>query len=402
MKLFSEDETKKNILALSWRDIKAPKAGGAEVLSHSIFRRMFLDGYEVVHLSPMFENASNEENIDGIKYIRRGNSITVLWYAFIYYICNEKKIDYVIDQCNTHRFFTPLYVRKQKEVLFIHQLTREIWDINAKFPISWLGKHLETSWLRMYRKGKVLTVSNSTKRDLIDIGFLERNIYIMPNGIDRAIYRYQQQIYSKEESPTFIFVGRYVAYKGINICIEAFAIVKKHIPDAKLWLVGKEDKEYVAQNLVPLCSQNRLKLEYRNEECPEAEEGDIIIWGFVSEEKKYELMKKSTLLLFPSIREGWGIIITEAALLGTPSLVCDAPGMRDAVDYGKAGFICKERNACEFAEEMQNIVSNKKKYEKMQNAALEFSKKYVWDENAQSNELKHMEDELFMHRNDIE
>ena len=90
---------------------------------------------------------------------------------FLYYKKNRKNIDFVVDQCNTHRFFTPFWVKRKKENFYIHQLTREIWDINLNPPISTIGKLMETPLLWIYRKDYTITVSNSTKKDLLEIGF---------------------------------------------------------------------------------------------------------------------------------------------------------------------------------------------------------------------------------------
>ena len=46
-------------------------------------------------------------------------------------------------------------------------------------------------------------------------------------------------------------------------------------------------------------------------------------------------------MLFLSVREGWGIPITEAGVVGTPSIVFDSTGIRDAIDNGKAGYLCE-------------------------------------------------------------
>lgn len=399
---------KKTILALSWRDIKAPKKGGAEVLSHALLAHLASDNYEVMHLSPMFRGASHSEFIDGVHYVRKGNIFTVVFYSFVYYIRNCKSINYVIDECNTHRFFTPFYVNKEKRVLFIHQLTREIWFINCKFPFNYIGYALETPMLRIYRKNKVITVSDSTRNDLVDIGFSSNNIYILPNGINTEIRNFEIKKIAKESVPTFIYVGRYASYKGIDICLESFVKVKNRNDNVKLWLVGKIDNEYLQKNIFDIISGKRISV-YITEEKEEYQNffadgsvvrgditnADIVIWGYVSEEKKYELMKRANVLLFPSVREGWGIIVTEAAILGTPSLVTDAPGSRDAVDKGNAGYICYKRDSDSFAEEMAYIVDDKKVYAEVTKKAYDYSVKHIWDSASQHKAIENLENNVF-------
>ena len=400
------DKEKINILALSWRDIKAPKMGGAEVLSHAMISKLDNTIYNVVHYSPVYKGSLTIENIDGVHYIRKGNLCTVIFHAFVYYLFNHRYISYVIDECNTHRFFTPFYVSRKKRVLFIHQLTREIWDINAKFPLNVIGKKMETPMLRIYRKGKVITVSQSTKNELIELGFDKNKIFIMPNGINIKIKEIMGCNISKENDPTFIYVGRYALYKGIEVCIKAFASIKKKFPKAKLWLVGKENSEFLNSNIAPVLVKEELKIHFCNgtpscfiskEMCEEdLVKSDVIVWGFVSEKKKYELMKKAHLLLFPSVREGWGIIVTEAGILGTPSLVSNVPGARDAVNYGQAGFLCPNRNPDEFGKYMINIISDKNVYDEMVKNAYAYSITHLWDSKEQNSAIKKLEQNVFI------
>lgn len=74
--------TKKTILSLSWRDIKSPTAGGAEVHTHELLSGVDMNCYRVIHLAAQYENLTDDEVIDGVNYIRKGNVFSVIWYAF--------------------------------------------------------------------------------------------------------------------------------------------------------------------------------------------------------------------------------------------------------------------------------------------------------------------------------
>ena len=107
------------IMALSWRDIKSPTAGGAEVHTHEMLRRIDRSSYRVIHIAARYGREKESEMIDGVQYIRKGNPVSVIWYAFFYYQRNRKNIDFVIDQCNTHRFFpTKTGTKKHTQVPF--------------------------------------------------------------------------------------------------------------------------------------------------------------------------------------------------------------------------------------------------------------------------------------------
>ena len=365
---------KKRILFLSWRDIKAPRAGGAEVHTHELMKVIDKEKYDIISFTPRYEGLKKEEIIDGIKYIRKGNVVTVIFWSFLYYFRYRKDIGYVVEQCNTHRFFTRFWVADNKRVFYIHQLTREIWDVNLSFPLNYIGKRLETWALKLQKKDYVFTVSESTKRDLIDVGFDPKRVFIIPNALDEKFLGKAIENDINEKFHNFVYVGRYSRYKGIDVSIEALGIVRNKYSDARLRIVGKIDETVVRDLIKPLSEKYGLRygMDVGN---------DIILCGFVSEESKYQIIKDSLALLFPSIREGWGIIVTEAGAVGTPSIVFDSPGCRDAVDYGRAGFMCDENTAESLAQYMIKCIEDKSEYLIKRMAAYEFAQKFSWKNN---------------------
>lgn len=373
------------ILALSWRDLKSPKAGGAEVHTHEMLKRADKSKYDIYHFSVKNPNVPDYEDIDGVHYMRAGNVISVIFKARKYYRKHRNEIDFVIDQCNTHRFFTPFWVEQKKRIFYIHQLTKEIWNYSAKFPLSTIGKLTEEWMLRLNRKDAVITVSESTRQELIDRGYSPEKIKIIHNGVSFTPWD-ESEWFKKEANPTFIYAGRYSPYKGIDVAIQSFSELKKKYPNAKLWILGKKNQEYVDKNILPICDENNLtwfdvvKDEAGKEIDPTVSDGDIISWGYVSEEKKLELLSRATALLFPSIREGWGIPITEAGCVGTPSIVFDSSGIREAVDYDRAGFLCKENSPKGLLKQMELSISNTSIYDKKRQSAYKFSSQFLWDE----------------------
>ena len=367
-----KDSNKITILALSWRDIKSPSSGGAEVHTHEMLSRVDNNKFRILHFSPLYQNMKLYECIDGVHYVRKGNVLSVILFAWLFYIKNRKKIDFVIDQCNTHRFFTPFWVNRKKRVFYIHQLTREIWDINLKFPLSKIGRCMETPLLKIYKNDFAITVSESTRKDLVAVGFDESKIFIVPNGVNFVPWK-PEEFLEKEKIPTFIYVGRYASYKGIDDAIDALGKLKETGCSAKLWILGKRNETYIDNNLQPISEKYGLSWGDKNKD------GDIITWGFVSEQEKLELISRATAVVFPSIREGWGIPITEAGNVGTPSIVYDSPGIRDAVDFGKAGYLCKSNDSNGLLEQMFLAVNDKLVYNNKISAAYCFSKQFQWN-----------------------
>ena len=223
------------ILILNRRDIANPAGGGAEIYTHEIARGLKEKfGCEVTVFTSRFKGGSEDEIIDGVHYIRRGNEVAVHLLGFLYAVDNRKKFDRIIDEFNGIGFFTFLL---PNSILLIHQLYREFWTTELGF----LGKLpflLEPLILKSYRHKKAITVSDSTKQDLDRLGF--RDVSIVMNAVrhvpvDAAV--------TKNNEPTLIFLGRLKSTKRPGDAIEIFRKVKQRIPAAILWIVGRGPEE---------------------------------------------------------------------------------------------------------------------------------------------------------------
>ncbi|MFS8213467.1 glycosyltransferase family 4 protein [Paenibacillus sp. S29] len=379
MNTIHEQDGKTVVLLLSWRDIRSPKSGGAEIFTHEMLKRSQQGRFQFIHFSPQFEGMSEHEVIDGITYIRKGNIYSVIYYAMRYYRRHRRKIDYVINQANTHQFFTRFWVEASKRIFFIHQLTREIWFENAKFPLNVIGFHMEPLMLKLARKDRTLTVSPSTRYDLLKLGFHPDRVHLLPEGIEFDHWP-REQFLTKESNPTFMYAGRFVKYKGIDLVVEAFGQLKEKFPQAMLWIAGKTDKTYVAEQLLPI--MKRYGLTYGEPDEQGQSQADITFYGFVSAEHKLELMSRAHALVFPSLREGWGLTITEAAAVGTPSIVSNSPGLVDATDFGKSGYLCFHGDIRGLSEQMERAAKGGEDYMAIRERAYQYALRFHFDHTA--------------------
>lgn len=366
-----EMSSKKKILILNWRDIKNPNGGGAEILTHEIAKRWVKIGYEVIQISSLFKNAKKEEFIDGVKILRMGDPdmrnffTSVHFKAVVYYLINLRgNVDLVIDEIHGMPFFTPLFIREKKIVL-ICEVAGDLWyETFGKF-FGTLGRFAEIVCFRfLYRNMEFITISNSTKKQLISERIKKEKIHVIPMGISAPK---KIKTIRKEIHPTIIFVGRLAKTKGIEDAIFATEKINEKISDIKFWIVGKGDKKY-QDSLKKLVKENKL-------------ERQIKFLGFVEEKEKFNLMSRAHILVAPSIKEGWGLIVPEAGYVGTPAIVYDVPGLRDIVINGVNG-IKVSNNPDLIADAAINLFKNKKLYKKIQNGAVKSSRKYTWDDSA--------------------
>ncbi len=355
------------ILILNWRDLKNPEAGGAEIVTHQIAKRLVLWGNRVTLFCAQFPGGKNREKIDGIEVFRKGRQFTVHWHAYRYYKKYfQGKFDLVIDEINTIPFFTTRYV-KEKKVAFIHQLAREVWWYEAPFPISLLGYLLEPLYLKFYKKVSIITVSNSTKKDLIKLGFKEENINIIPEGLDFKPINSLEEI-KKEKSPLLLYFGSVRPMKRVDQVVKSIIFIKKEIPNIQLYIAGGGDDKYI-KKIKKIVSDNNLV-------------DNVKFLGRVEENQKRKIMSRSHLILVTSIREGWGLVIIEASACGTPAVVYNAPGLVDAVKDGETGIVCKKNTPFNLAENVIKLLKNKDLYKKTQKNTWEWSKEFNWEKPA--------------------
>ncbi len=308
------------ILILNWRDSRHPHAGGAEFHTHELARRLVQDGNEVEWFTASFPGASREEMIDGIRIVREGRQWTVHLRAFQHYRRRLRgQFDAVIDQINTIPFFTPLWAGIPVFVM-IWQLAREVWWYESRFPLNAIGYALEPIYLRAYCQTPTFTFSASTEADLRGLGF-RNEITVLPVGIEPV----ESLDSAKTTEPSFIYVGRLAPSKRVHEILEAFALFHQATGRGRLSLIGSGSQRYV-QRLVRLAAD--LGVSTCVEHC-----------GWLHGQAKHWRMSEAHALLMASVREGWGLVVSEANACGTPAIVYDVPGLRDSVRHESTGLV---------------------------------------------------------------
>jgi glycosyltransferase involved in cell wall biosynthesis len=301
---------------LSWRSPGHPQGGGAENLTHETLRRAVERGHDVTWFSAMWPGAAPVEDVDGIRVLRRGRQWTVHLQAWRWLRRRRDDYDIIVDQVNTIPFFTPLYVCKGQRRLYIFQTARESWwrQTRGVFRlVAPIGYVLEPWYLRLYRSTPAITISGSTRDELMALGLSRDAIEIIPMA---NTFPAVEQLGEKEKPFRVIVVGRLEPAKHAEQSIEAFAALQREIPGARLDIVGSGQPAYQQQLAAQVA---RLGLQH------------VTFHGRVSEDDKHALMAAAHVHAFASHREGWGLTVTEAAALGTPSVGYDVPGVRDSI-----------------------------------------------------------------------
>lgn len=351
------------ILIFNWRDIKNPDAGGAEVHLQETFKRIVKKGHEVVLISSKFDGCENTEVIDGINVIRIGNKFNFNFMVPFYYLTKLKndRFDIVIDDISKIPLCTPLYIRKPLIAIIHHVHGRTLFK-ELPFAMAayvWLSERL---LIPIYKRKKIIAVSDSTKDEISRMGIPKENITVIHNGN----HNYPSVKIEKSKTSLIVYVGRIRAYKQLDHLVRAFKIVRNKIEDSKLIIAGKGDKSILKDMAISL-----------------GLESSVAFYDNISENKKMELLSKAWVFVIPSMKEGWGITVIEANSCGTPVVGYDVEGLKDSIKNNETGLLVRSGNIEELATSIIRIIENKDFREQLNKNVIKWSERFDWNKSAE-------------------
>ena len=352
------------ILVINWQDIRNPLGGGAEVHLHQVFARIAAMGHEVTVLCSMFPGASAEETIDGLEVVRRGARGVFNFVAPGGYrrLRRHRAFDVVVDDMNKIPFLAQRYAREPVcgivHHLFGSSVFREANPVTAAYVSG-----MEWRALKRYRRDAVpfIAVSPSTMSDMMRRGYPQSLLTLVSLAVDHQRFRVSSG--AKHPTPLIGYVGRIKRYKSIDHIVDALPPVLQSIPNAKLVIVGEGDDRPRLERIVDAKGLHE----------------SVEFTGFVDEERKVQLLQSMWMLVMPSSKEGWGLTVTEANACGTPAVVSDVPGLRDAVVDKETGMLFPYGDRTALAARIIKLLESAELREAMGKRAERFSQQFSWD-----------------------
>ncbi len=173
------------------------------------------------------------------------------------------------------------------------------------------------------------------------LGFDDEQIMLGYYSADVAYHNALYEKFAAEKRKryphSFLFVGRYVEEKGIDLLVDSFKKLKKETNcDWKLYC----------------CGTGPLVGEYQSE-------GDIYHLGFVQPHEMESVVEKAGVFVLPSRFEPWGLVVHEFAAAGLPMIVSSAAGSSDIFVGDDNGWVVKPNSALELYEAMLQATQRK-------------------------------------------
>lgn len=167
----------------------------------------------------------------------------------------------------------------------------------------------------------IIVVSESMVKDLekhFDIG---KKAVVIPNGVVLSLYKGIKN-QDGQKLQNLIFIGRLHRSKNIPVLLKAMKELESKLPKLKLTIVGSGSEEGYLRSLA-----GKMGLRDR-----------VVFAGEVERSKIPQLLSKSSVLVLPSEREGFGMALIEAMAAGLPVIGSDTGGISNIIKEGHTGF----------------------------------------------------------------
>jgi glycosyltransferase involved in cell wall biosynthesis len=350
------------ILVVNWLDRENPQAGGAEIHLHETFGRLARRGHDVTALVSGWRGCAPAVTLDHIHVRRAGTRYTFSLAAPAHYRRHlaTRGFDVVVEDLNKVPLFTPLWVEAPVVLLAHHLFGRSAFEAE-RAPLAALTMLLERPVPRAFVGVPTIAVSESTKDDLVQRGLSSDQIEVIRNGID--VDHYTPGDVPRYERPTLLYLGRLKRYKHIDLGLEAAARLVAEGIDLELVIVGDGEESAALQ-----AKARALGIE-----------GRAHFLGFIDEERKLEVLRRSWVHVLTSPKEGWGISNLEAAACGTPSVASDSPGLRESVVDGATGLLVPHGDVPALTEALRRLLRDPDLHTRMSRQARAFARRFSWD-----------------------
>lgn len=313
---------RRRIAFLVWRDTTHPEGGGSELFVERVAEHLVQSGWDVTICAAAYGGAPRDELRNGVHLRRRGGRLTVYLHGLLYLLGRAgRQTDVVVDVQNGLPFFSPI-VRRRGIVTLVHHVHREQWQIIYPGIAGHIGWWLESKVApRLYRGRPYVTVSDASRRDLVGLGIDDERISVVYNGIDAPHPELRQP---RAGVPTICVLGRLVPHKQVEHALQIAVTARAAHPDLRVEIVGDGWWHDVLAEQVRTLGLTDL----------------VTMHGAVSDAGRDAILDRSWVLVVPSVKEGWGIAIMEAAARGVPATAySSAGGVRESIVDGETGWL---------------------------------------------------------------
>jgi glycosyltransferase involved in cell wall biosynthesis len=350
---------------LAWRDLDDDEAGGSEVHAHSIAAIWAQSGLQVTMRTSFAVGQPTSAVRDGYTVSRKAGRYGVFPRSALAEVTGRLgPCDALVEIWNGMPFMSPLWWRKPR-VIWLHHVHGPMWGMTLPGPVAKAGVLLEERIApKFYRHQPIVTLSPSSYDELVDdLGFDPERVSVIPPGLNPFFTPGGE----RSATPLAVAVGRLVPVKDFPRLVRVMAGVRERVPEAQLVIVGEGyERDTILDTIDAVGGRDWVRLA-----------------GRVTDEELRELYRSAWLATSVSVREGWGMTLTEAAACGTPTVATDISGHADAVARDRSGLLRSTDD--ELVEAITQVMTDDELRSRLQAGALARADELTWERTAQAN-----------------
>lgn len=204
-------------------------------------------------------------------------------------------------------------------------------------------------WWLVYEAWRIIVCSKHMRKEIEGLFNAPRDkIAVLPNGVnavkfeDLKIDTGFKNRFALDHEKIVLFVGRLVQEKGVQVLIDSIPDIIRACPDAKIVVAGKGPMEG--------------ELRYRAQGTGFGEK--IMFAGYVDDDTRNKLYAISSVAVFPSLYEPFGIVALEAMAADTPVVAADTGGLSEIITHGENGLKAYPGNANSLANNIVRLLTD--------------------------------------------
>lgn len=350
---------------LAWRDLDDDEAGGSEVHAHNIASIWAQSGLQVTMRTSAAAGQPPERDREGYRATRYGSRYSVFPRSAVAELTGRMgRCDGLVEIWNGMPFMSPVW-RRGPRMVWLHHVHGPMWGMTLPGPVAKFGELLEARLAPpFYRRQPMVTLSPSSKAEMVDdLGFDPERVTVVPPGVDPFFTPGGE----RSPVPLAVAVGRLAPVKDFPRLVRIMAAARERVPDLRLVIVGEGyERPVVEEQIRAVGGQDWVTLA-----------------GHVTDEGLRELYRQAWIVASASVREGWGMTLTEAAACGTPTVATDIAGHSDAVAVGRSGLLATTDT--DLSALVVDVMTDTALRTRLQAGALERAGELTWEAAALDN-----------------
>jgi glycosyltransferase involved in cell wall biosynthesis len=347
---------------LAWRDLDDPEAGGSELHAHRIASLWAAAGLDVTMRASRADGHPMFAERAGYKVVRKSGRYAVFARSTLSGAFRRHgRNDGWVEIWNGMPFFSPLWATGPRMV-FLHHVHAEMWQMTLPPNLARLGRFVEQRLAPpLYRRTSLVTLSESSRDEIVSMLKMRPDcVTVVPPGVEPRFTPGGV----RSETPLVVAVGRLVPVKRFDALLDALAKIKVDHPSMRAVIVGE--------------GYERSRLEARRHEL--GADDWIDMPGKLSDADLVDIYRRAWVLVSSSLREGWGMTVTEAGACGTPAVVTRIAGHEDAVDDGVSGVLVDDPGG--IAGAVSELIADPERRARLAAGAVRHAGRFTWEATA--------------------